>query len=158
MCNRTAVAKAFGMAACPLAFGLFMIGTGFNSSWAESDQASGLKFTSISSDVVVQPVHARPGHAYLSFAKARPAESAPVASRQSQHSAEPTIAQTTTLTHPLNATLTRPLNAILTRPLDAILTRPLNAPCDGADRDGADRWWQPVTVVGPGTRMLAITE
>jgi hypothetical protein len=95
MCNRTAVAKAFGMAACPLAFGLFMIGTGFNSSWAESDQASGLKFTSISSDVVVQPVHARPGHAYLSFAKARPAESAPVASRQSQHSAEPTIAQTT---------------------------------------------------------------
>jgi len=48
MFNRTTVGKTFVTAACSLAIALITIGTGVNSSWAGSDQASGLKFTPIS--------------------------------------------------------------------------------------------------------------
>ena len=58
MCCHTTVTKAVVTAACALAIALSAIGMGVNSTWAGSDQASGLKFTPVSSDVVVQPVPA----------------------------------------------------------------------------------------------------
>ena len=45
MCNHTAVAKTFVVAACTLAVALLTIGIGVNSSWAGSDQLIGLNFT-----------------------------------------------------------------------------------------------------------------
>jgi len=49
MCNHTAVAKTFVMAACILAIALLTIGMGVNySSWAGSNQPSGLILASIS--------------------------------------------------------------------------------------------------------------
>jgi hypothetical protein len=53
MCNHTAVAKTFVMAACTLTIALLTIGTSVNSSWAGSDQPSGLNFTPISTKVVL---------------------------------------------------------------------------------------------------------
>lgn len=54
MFNHTTVAKAFVISACALAIALLTIGMGVNSSRAESDQSSGLKFTPISSEVTFQ--------------------------------------------------------------------------------------------------------
>lgn len=54
MCNRIIYAKAFVTAACALAFALLTIGTGVNSSWAGSDQASGLNFTPVPSELAIQ--------------------------------------------------------------------------------------------------------
>jgi hypothetical protein len=48
MCNRTTYAKAFVKAACALAIALSTIGMGVNSTWAGSDQPTGLNFTPIS--------------------------------------------------------------------------------------------------------------
>jgi hypothetical protein len=52
MFNHITEAKTFVMAASTLAIALFTIGMGVNSTWAGSDQPSGLKFTSISSEGV----------------------------------------------------------------------------------------------------------
>ncbi len=56
MCNHTAVAKAFVIAACTLAIAFLTIGMGVNSTWAGSDQPTGLNVTPISTDMVVQPL------------------------------------------------------------------------------------------------------
>jgi hypothetical protein len=58
MFNRTAVAKAFVMAACALAYAFLTIGMGVNSTWAESDQSPVLKFTPVPSRVLFQPATA----------------------------------------------------------------------------------------------------
>jgi hypothetical protein len=55
MFNHATDAKAFVMAACALAIALLTIGMSINSTWAGSDQPSRLKFTPISTDVVVHP-------------------------------------------------------------------------------------------------------
>ena len=49
MCNHTAVAKAFVVAACTLAIALLTIGMSVNSTWAETGQPSERNFTSIAS-------------------------------------------------------------------------------------------------------------
>ena len=59
-------AKAFVTAACALAIALLTIGMGVNSSWAESDQPSGLNIAPISTDVVVQPLTSA-GHPHRSI-------------------------------------------------------------------------------------------
>jgi hypothetical protein len=94
------VAKAIVIAYRTLAIAVLTIGVGVNSAWAGSGQPSGLKFTSISTDVVVQPVPARPGHPHQSFTLPRPAESAPIAINQSQPSTEPTTPTTSPLPPP----------------------------------------------------------
>lgn len=58
MCNHTAVAKGFVAASCTLAIALLIIGMCVISSLAGADQSSELKFTPISSYVVVQPIPA----------------------------------------------------------------------------------------------------
>lgn len=55
MFNHTTDAKAFVTAACTLAIALLTIGMGVNSTWAGSDQQSGLQSTHISSQVVIPP-------------------------------------------------------------------------------------------------------
>jgi hypothetical protein len=50
MCNHTSVARAVAVAALAVAF--LSTGMGVNSTWAGSDQPSGLKFTPISSEGV----------------------------------------------------------------------------------------------------------
>jgi hypothetical protein len=47
MFNHTAVAKAFATAACTLAIALLTTGMGVNSSWAGSDQPSGMSLASL---------------------------------------------------------------------------------------------------------------
>ena len=55
MCNHTAVAKAVVIAQRTLAIALFTIGMGVNSTWAGSDQASGLNFTPVSLELAARP-------------------------------------------------------------------------------------------------------
>jgi hypothetical protein len=62
MCNATEVAKRYTIAACAVAIALLTISVGVKSTWAGSDQQAGLKFTPISSEMVVYPLHARQGH------------------------------------------------------------------------------------------------
>jgi hypothetical protein len=52
MCNRTTVAKAVVTTVSTLAIALLIIGMGVNSTWAGSDQPSGLNFTPISPEVI----------------------------------------------------------------------------------------------------------
>jgi hypothetical protein len=78
MCDHTAVAKAIVVAQRTLAIALLTIGMGVNSTWAESDQASGSKFTPMSSEVVVRPVIAA-SHPHRSITMPRTAVSAPIA-------------------------------------------------------------------------------
>ncbi len=52
MCNHTADAKAFAIGPRTLAIALLTIGMGVNSTWAGSDQPSGLNFTPISPEVL----------------------------------------------------------------------------------------------------------
>lgn len=66
MFNRTTDAKAFATAACALAIALFTIGMGVNSSWAGSDQPSGLLLPPISSEAVSLPPSAA-GHPHRSI-------------------------------------------------------------------------------------------
>ena len=70
MRNHIAVAKVLVMAARALAIGLLTIGLGGNSTWAGSEQASGLQSASISSEVVFQPVTAAdPTHRSTTIAR-----------------------------------------------------------------------------------------
>jgi hypothetical protein len=48
MFNQPTVSRAFVKSACTMAIALLTIGMGVNSSWARSDQSSGLKFAPIS--------------------------------------------------------------------------------------------------------------
>jgi hypothetical protein len=73
MCNNTAVAKAFVIAARTLAIALLTIGMGVNSTWAGSDQPFRIKFTPISSKVVFQPVTAA-GNPHRSITMPRTAQ------------------------------------------------------------------------------------
>jgi hypothetical protein len=54
MCDHTVVAKAVVTTACSLAIAFSTIGMGVNSSWAGSDQASGLNYTPISLELTTQ--------------------------------------------------------------------------------------------------------
>jgi len=74
MFNHTTVAKAFVISACTLAVALLTIGTCVNSTWAESDQPSGLNFIPITSEVVFQPAPA-PSPTRRSITQPRQAQS-----------------------------------------------------------------------------------
>jgi len=72
MFDRTTDAKTFTTAACALAIALFTIGTGVDSSWAGSEQPSGLKYTPILFGGVFPPVPSA-GHPLRSITMPRTA-------------------------------------------------------------------------------------